>query len=299
MEAFEGTKDVFKSIGEKAKKYGKIAVKEVKKAAGLHVGPVTEANPIYYIVVAYQGAMVRQGIELDSPAVHGLRRGDLVTCVDISGRRARIIDPVEGWVSIKTHDNEPILEVTIAPDKSAQVSLMEKRFEKLKSEQKLNQSTVDSDRVLATPGQSDAAPEVQVKDSDVATVNTIKSKLSFKNSNGSATPPTVIHAGGIPKIGALKKPPSVTQSTIPPDLFSFDSPKSDARPSNESVPVFSQGPPPHSVIRVDPFADLLAESTTMSAVQPTFPIPTQTSSQKPSIPLNQEKPKSDFEDWFN
>jgi|LauGreDrversion4_2_1035121.scaffolds.fasta_scaffold65403_2 hypothetical protein len=305
MEAFEGSKDVFKSLGEKAKKYGKIALKGAKKAAGLHVGQVTEANPMYFIVVAYQGAMVRKEIELDSPTVHGLRRGDLVTCVDISGRRAKIIEPVEGWVSIKTQDNEPILEMTIAPDKSTQVNQMEKRFEKLKAEQKLNRSSLDEDKVLPAPGQAEAIPDMPVKEADSATVNTIKSKLSFKSSHAteSISKNTI---APIPKLGGpglSKKPPANPVA----DLFTFDSPTSKDRdpPLLDHAPVVVQ-PSYHPVAetRVDPFADLLDDSANPNQQAPvphfvpTLPVDINKQGEPNTANKDSKKATNDFDDWF-
>ena len=306
MEAFEGSKDVFKSLGEKAKKYGKLALKGAKKAAGLHVGQVTEANPMYFIVVAYQGAMVRKGIELDSPTVHGLRRGDLVTCVDISGRRARIIEPVEGWVSIKTQDNEPILEMTIAPDKSTQVSQMEKRFEKLKTEKQLNRSSLDEDKVLPAPGQAEAVPEVPIKEADSATVTTIKTKLSFKPSHPAEPTVKPLNAP-IPKLGGPglpKKPPAQTV----PDLFSFDSPKADKQNSQDietiSAPIPTMAPSFTAPTRVDPFADLLLDTTPAPQPLPTInlapvvPVDNLHRSEPTKGNNSTTKPTNDFDDWF-
>jgi len=210
MEAFEGSKDVFKQFAEKAKQLSKVAIKETKKIVGFHVGQVTEANPKYFIVIAQQGAMVREEIDLDSAPVHGLRRGDLVTAVDISGRRARIIDPVEGWVSLKTINNEPILEGTIAPDKRTQVAQMEKRWDKLKNEQQAHPHPVEVAPVTDGP--------VVMKEADVATLSAMKAKLQFK-SNGEAPLSPLAPSGSIPKLsgpvgGGLKKlaPPAVKQS---------------------------------------------------------------------------------------
>lgn len=306
MEAFEGSKDVFKSLGEKAKKYGKIAFKSAKKAAGLHVGQVTEANPMYFIVVAFQGAMVRKGIELDSPTVHGLRRGDLVTCVDISGRRARIIEPVEGWVSIKTQDNEPILEMTIAPDKSTQVSQMEKRFEKLKAEQQTNRSSLDEDRVIPAPGQAEALPDAQVKESDAATVNTIKTKLSFKPTHPHHSTNST-EKSSIPKLsgpGGIKRPPTANV----PDLFTFDSPKSNEKAASVHLidePVVRDTLTSAPVVRQDPFADLLAAdhvAPMQAAPVLSFPASSPDLIDQQSR-RTQERPrdkqtKGDFDDWF-
>lgn len=276
MEAFEGSKDLLKSLGEKAKSLSKVVMKEAKKAAGLHVGTVSEANPRYYLVIAEQGAMVRKDIELDSAPVHGLRRGDLVTCVDISGRRAKIIDPVEGWVSIKTQDNEAILEMTIAPDKRTQVSQMERRFEKLKAEQAGEQK--DS-FVLTPPEQSVSTNEPDA--AGAASAATIKSKLTFKSTGAESS---LIGATDkpafVPKLGGpgFKKPPivSTAQTSQPPDLFSFDSPKNRSQqpsqpllipslvaPARISKPTESQKAPSGGTVAwSDPFADLLPPATT-------------------------------------
>ena len=267
MEAFEGNRDIFRTMGEKAKKLSKVVFKEAKKAVGLHVGTVTEANPIYFIVVANQGAMVRKAIELDSDPVHGLRRGDLVTCVDLSGRRAKIIDPVEGWVSTRTQDNELILEPTIAPDKEIQVSQMEKRFEKLKAEQQQLQRTEDQDRAVPVAGQAASLADVPVKESDFVAVNAIKSKLSFKVSEETPT-------GFIPKLSGpgLKRLPMPNQATQ--DLFSLDSPKNVSNNINAPAPfadppLVQPAPVPNTY--VDPFADLFSSAIPQS--QPNFQKP--------------------------
>ncbi|KAF4697290.1 hypothetical protein FOZ60_009914 [Perkinsus olseni] len=126
---------LFRKGVKEAKKLGKKANKEIKKAAGLPTGPCTETNPRYYIVVARQGAMVRKGIEMDSPQVHGLRRADICTVVKISGRRARIVEPVEGWVSLYTADGEVIMRQTLPPDRREQNMHLDRRFEQVKREQ--------------------------------------------------------------------------------------------------------------------------------------------------------------------
>ena len=308
MEAFEGNRDIFKSIGEKAKHLGKVALKEAKKVAGLHVGQVTEANPAYYIVVAPQGAMVRKDIELDSPAVHGLRRGDLVTCVDVSGRRGKIIDPVEGWVSIKTQDNEVILELTIAPDKRTQVMQMERRFEKLKAEQQ-QQGGPDPDKAIPAAGQAAALPEIQLKEADVAGVASIKTKLTFKSSDTSPS------GSGIPKLGGpvtLKKlaPPGSAKPSGQVDLFGFDSPKA-YQTSNQGLPPLVSSPvvnaqlpvvdpfkvvPVAPVVNNDPFAGLF--SPMEAKVTPSVPVAIPAT----IPPVQQENTtatKSDFDDWFS
>ena len=229
MEAFEGSKDVLKTIKEKAKIYGKVVAKEAKKAIGLHVGKVTEANPRYYLVIAPQGAMVREGLELDSAPLHGLKSGDIVTCVDISGRyaphqhiiyvspcrRAKIIDPVEGWVSIKTDSNDPILELTIAPDKQAQVAQMERRFEKLKAAQ---QQSLDP--VSESPTDSSSA---------ATSVTQIKTKLTFKSSSNS-------ESATVPKLGGpgsvIKRPTKTTglPAATTDDLLDLSPPPVSSKP---------------------------------------------------------------------
>lgn len=302
MEAFEGNRDIFKTMGEKAKKLSKVVLKEAKKAVGLHVGDVSEANPIYYIVVASQGAMVRKAIELDSAPVHGLRRGDLVTCVDLSGRRARIIDPVEGWVSTRTGDNELILEPTIAPDKHIQVSLMEKRFDKLKSEQQQNQQLDDQDKAVPAPGQSSAIPETVVKESDYVAVNAIKAKLTFKNIDGVSSTPKP--AGFVPKLSGPCMKRAVDTVPVGQDLVSLDSPKHAPELISASSPpaLSTQGPPIPAY--VDPFADLLSSTHSLPVAAKVVVEAPKFYSGPSSLnlpPATQpvSKPQDNAFDWFN
>lgn len=214
MEAFEGSKNAYKTLKEKVKLAGKKALKHAKKVAGIHSGPTTEANPSYFIVIASQGAMVRKEIGLDSRAVHGLNRGDLVTCVEILGRRARIIEPVEGWISIRTQENESILMKTIAPDISVQAVQMEKRFAKLKSQQPHSENC---DTVVPVAGQSSSLPEFPNKESDVSTVVTLKHALTFRDSPGTTTPDTAIPKLCIP--GTAFSTRKGGNESVTPDLI--------------------------------------------------------------------------------
>jgi len=125
--------DALRRLGRKAVAKGKQLVTEVKKAAGLPAGgPVTESNPRYYIVFSDQGAMVRLTSDLDSAQVLGLHKGEMVTVVELLGRRGRISDPVEGWVSLESSTGESIFKQTFPPGKEKQVAAMERRFELMK-----------------------------------------------------------------------------------------------------------------------------------------------------------------------
>jgi hypothetical protein len=292
MEAFEGSKDVFRTMGEKAKSLGKVVLKEAKKVAGIHVGSVTEANPRYYIVIAAQGAMVREGIELDSATVHGLRPGDLVTVVDISGRRARIIDPVEGWVSLRSNSNEPIMELTIAPDKRTQVALMERRFEKLKASQ---QETEPDSQPPAAAVWTETSPSS-------ASVATIKSKVSFKPLGQTVDAvPKLGAPGAVPKLSGpgLKRPPTVNIQDNSPqnDLLQLVSPQKSMAPTPVAIMPIGQ------TKSVDPFMDLLPPpSSTVVDIPTKLEMQSQvtqpTTSMQPGNSSN-SKPGHDFNDWFN
>eukprot|EP00755_Sulcionema_specki_P022458 Sspe_Gene.13893::Locus_4783_Transcript_1_1_Confidence_1.000_Length_1093::g.13893::m.13893 len=62
-------------------------------------------------VVLAPGALVREGESLQSPPVGDqLPFGTEVTVKEIRGRRARIVDPVAGWVSLRTAEGESIFE---------------------------------------------------------------------------------------------------------------------------------------------------------------------------------------------
>ncbi len=152
--------DALRRFGRLAVKKTKLLVTEVKKAAGLPAGgPVSESNPRYYLVVAEQGAMVRSGVELDSPEIGGLHKGEVVTVVEIVGRRGRISDPLDGWISLETNQGEKILKQTFPPDKKKQIQAMERRFERLKQQQQISDNSASAARHSNNP---DFAPVTQI-----------------------------------------------------------------------------------------------------------------------------------------
>ena len=141
--------DVLRRFGRKALAKGKELVTEVRKAAGLPAGgPVTESNPRYYLVVADQGAMVRLTSELESAQVMGLQKGEMVTVVELLGRRGRISDPVEGWVSLESSTGEKIFKQTFPPGKEKQVAAMERRFDLMKQRHAAEAQDPDEERVV-------------------------------------------------------------------------------------------------------------------------------------------------------
>uniref|UniRef100_A0A7S3YVY1 Uncharacterized protein n=1 Tax=Lotharella globosa TaxID=91324 RepID=A0A7S3YVY1_9EUKA len=68
-------------------------------------------KPRPYQVVWNGGAMVRQRLALDSPAVSVVKRDSIVLIAEIIGRRARIVNPVKGWLSMwpKKEQGKPII----------------------------------------------------------------------------------------------------------------------------------------------------------------------------------------------
>lgn len=148
------------------------------------------------MVISGQGALVRKETDLTSSEIYSLKFGDVVTCVEIVGRRARIVDPVEGWVSLVTSANEAIFELTFPPDKRTQVRTMERRFEKLKQEQALHRNGESSPV---------SAPTVhRTSDNNVAT---LKSKVVFKTQSSGdrdVCVPKLDISGGFRKSAAAK-----------------------------------------------------------------------------------------------
>lgn len=79
------------------------------QAAPAQTGPTpTPLQPYLYRVVHKSGAMAREGYDTASPQVHKLVTGDQVTVVEVVERRARIIAPANGWISIATADGTAI-----------------------------------------------------------------------------------------------------------------------------------------------------------------------------------------------
>ena len=169
---------------------------------------------------------MRQSSDLTSPQVSNLRFGDVVTCVELLGRRARIVDPVDGWVSLVSNSNEIIFELTFPPDKKTQIRTMERRFEKMKQEQSLRNAELSP---MATPvihRNGDVVDDEADNGKNLA-VNQLKSKIVFKSSTGAAP------AVPVPALGPVLKAP-VTAVRRPPandDLLDFGSP-----PKNGSGP---------------------------------------------------------------
>mmetsp|Transcript_14902 Transcript_14902/g.32853 ORF Transcript_14902/g.32853 Transcript_14902/m.32853 type:complete len:510 (+) Transcript_14902:276-1805(+) len=89
----------------------------------------TEGQPMNYKVTHKGGALVRAGYETTSAQVHQLAAGEVVTMVELVGRRARIISPVEGWVSTETKDGVQIMRPCTMQRKSVQNEAFEQMFE--------------------------------------------------------------------------------------------------------------------------------------------------------------------------
>jgi len=218
-------------VARKAKSAGKSAFKNFKKAVGIPTGPLTEANPRYYMVISSQGALVRNQMELDSPQVYNLRFGDVVTVAEIDGRRARLIDPVEGWVSLTTSDNECIFELTFPPDKRTQVRTMERRFEKLKQEQAAMRGCDLSPIAVPTVHRTTDSDQSE-EDPSKTTVSNLKSKIVFKSKLESENKP-------VPALKPLGKPAAATLVAAPvssEDLLDFGSPQKPLSSSGISTP---------------------------------------------------------------
>ncbi|EER02333.1 hypothetical protein Pmar_PMAR006655 [Perkinsus marinus ATCC 50983] len=246
---------LFRKGVKEAKKLGKKANKEIKKAAGLPTGPCTETNPRYYIVVARQGAMVRKGIEMDSEQVHGLRRADICTVVKISGRRAKIVEPVVGWISLYTADGEVIMRQTLPPDRREQNMHLDRRFEQVKREQErvggykeavkiandhataaMGEGTVDS-----TAGSSAAAAAERFYQRDNAAGGTA-AHFGYANRRDSAQEDSAVATDG-----------NVVQASNP---WGLDEPNNSQSTRSSSVPPVSSNDNKKPVV-ADPFADLI------------------------------------------
>ncbi len=61
-------------------------------------------------VVGLSGAVARKEISLDSPIVSDIPKDTLVEVIEIRGRRAHIISPVDGWASVITEKGYAILK---------------------------------------------------------------------------------------------------------------------------------------------------------------------------------------------
>lgn len=93
--------------------------------------------PVSFKVVSTRGVLVRKGFEEGTEAVLQLSEDDIVTVIGLSGRRARIISPVEGWVSVKSQTGLQLLRrCRVQQRKAEQAEMLEKLFEQRRLEQK-------------------------------------------------------------------------------------------------------------------------------------------------------------------
>jgi len=105
----------------------------------------TEETPINYKVTHRGGALVRSGYETNTSQVHQLSAGEVVTVVELIGRRCRIVTPIDGWVSVETKDGIQIMKQCTIQKKAAQNEAFEQRFEKKFSKIKEKQSAATQD----------------------------------------------------------------------------------------------------------------------------------------------------------
>ena len=61
-------------------------------------------------MVGQSGATVRKDVNLDSPLVANLEKDTVVDVIEVKGRRAHIVSPVDGWGSIKTETGYVIMK---------------------------------------------------------------------------------------------------------------------------------------------------------------------------------------------
>eukprot|EP00746_Dinoflagellata_sp_MGD_P056365 gnl/MRDRNA2_/MRDRNA2_24414_c0_seq2.p1 gnl/MRDRNA2_/MRDRNA2_24414_c0~~gnl/MRDRNA2_/MRDRNA2_24414_c0_seq2.p1 ORF type:complete len:439 (+),score=90.84 gnl/MRDRNA2_/MRDRNA2_24414_c0_seq2:80-1396(+) len=70
----------------------------------------TEAKPQDFVTVHNNPAKVRETIDIKSKFIQTLKKGTSVRIVQVDGRRARIISPVKGWLSIRQDNGSMIID---------------------------------------------------------------------------------------------------------------------------------------------------------------------------------------------
>ena len=182
--SLDSTLDALRRFSRKAVAKTKEIYTEARKAAGLPAGgPVTESNPRYYMVAADQGAMVREGAEMESKQLQGLSKGEVVTVVEILGRRGRICDPLEGWISLESSNGDKIFRQTVPLDKKRQVEAMERRFDRmkqLKEEGKISSEAKSPSSPMSGEFARDSGPAVQAVNPGTGAVVNLKKRVTVR-----------------------------------------------------------------------------------------------------------------------
>mmetsp|Transcript_69622 Transcript_69622/g.134285 ORF Transcript_69622/g.134285 Transcript_69622/m.134285 type:complete len:362 (-) Transcript_69622:72-1157(-) len=115
----------------------------------------TEDAPINYRVTHKGGALVRSGHDTSSAQVHQLAAGQVVCTVELVGRRARIIMPVEGWVSTETKDGVQIMRPCTMQRKAHQTEAFEHMFEQKFNRLKMQKDCTTSKPIMDSRGRRD------------------------------------------------------------------------------------------------------------------------------------------------
>jgi len=124
----------------------------------------TEETPRNYKVTHRGGALVRAGYETTTSQVHQLAAGEIVTVVEIIGRRARIVTPVDGWLSTETKDGVQIMRQCHMQRKSQQnqafENMFEQKFQRMKDqrERKSGRPPSNDPRAEHSPSYSSRSP---------------------------------------------------------------------------------------------------------------------------------------------
>ncbi|CAN0365485.1 unnamed protein product [Pylaiella littoralis] len=78
---------------------------------------VPDASRNKYVVVGLGGATVRAEVRLNSAVLKRLPQGTIVVVSQVRSRRAQIIKPIIGWVSLSTESGYEILGSILRPTK--------------------------------------------------------------------------------------------------------------------------------------------------------------------------------------
>jgi len=186
---------------KRAKTLAKLNVKSVKKEQD------DEKNaklPAKFRVVIHPGALCKKEKELASGEVGKLPIGTVVTVVEIDGRRARISEPSQGWLSLHASDGRVILQRTNVKSEAMDKAIHAERARQtkvliLKSITTLNDATVT--RILE---KSDWNLRRAIEAFYIAKYKTQEylTKKEQSNSKGGAAPAASSKAGDAKASGA-------------------------------------------------------------------------------------------------
>ena len=85
--------------------------------------------PSRYVVMGKAGIIVRAACDISSNELCRYPEGEVLAAVELSGRRAHIVAPIDGWVSVESEKGKALVRCATVEEEEEEVSRCEPRLD--------------------------------------------------------------------------------------------------------------------------------------------------------------------------